>query len=162
MNSDENMMKVENCLDLLNSYTGSEITTLEELSEVDVNYPFIRKIITMIQVEEEDLDHISFEKKSKSDPNIQERKEPGEKSSSGKVKKFFLLKHLKKEESESPMCSFKMEQIGKCRSVDYLFNENGFFQQANRGNSQKKESRDKRFLKELFHTYDRNAKKWNI
>jgi len=158
LNSDENRMKLENCLDYIQTQIAlKQVATLSEICESDV------KSVSPIKLNafqtQDDLAGIPKEKKSKSNPNIPERKKSAT-CHQAKVKEFFLLQHLKKERTDSPLGVLKFEARSQNRSADYQFNENGFFHQSC-GSKEKKQ--DRCFLKELFHMKDHHSnRKWNL
>jgi len=100
--SDENMTKLQSCIEIIDNYLSEEKTTsLSDISDT--------KLELSIELSESDQS-ISREEKSCSS-----------------LKELFLAKHLKKEHSDDMMGARKRETT---RLSDFSFNTNGYFQQS--------------------------------
>jgi hypothetical protein len=145
--SDENMMKLRHCLTLLQDL----IKKHEDAILAQVN---IKKRSSY------DLDSKPNEREMESLPKLIERSRAKTESCSGKLKDLFLLKHLKKEQSDGMGPLLNEQKRNKSRSSDYAFNKNGYFQQTC-NNTNRDDKKNKCFIREIFHQQDHDSKKWS-
>lgn len=142
--SDENCMKTEGCLCLLQDfYKERSPSSLPEVPEY------------------QGREDSSNSRQSKSLNDLEERRKLSRKECcEGDVKASLLLRHLKKEENSNvmiPHLRHVMDQ--KRRSSSYTFDVNGYFHQS----SSKRDSKDKKnyLIKDLFHhQQEAGSKKW--
>jgi hypothetical protein len=145
--SDENMMKLGHCLTLLQDLIKKHEDTI--LAQINTN-----------NQSSYDLGNNPLEKEMESLPKLVERSRAKTESCSGKLKEFFLLKHLKKEQSDGMGALLNEQKRSKSRSSDYAFNKNGYFQQTC-NNSNRENTKTKCFIREIFHQQDHDSKKGN-
>jgi hypothetical protein len=145
--SDENMMKLRHCLtlvqDLIKKHEDSILTQINTNDKSNL-----------------DLRSKSKEKEMECLPMFIERSRAKTESCSGKLKELFLLKHLKKEQSDGMGPLLNEQKRNKSRSSDYAFNKNGYFQQSC-NNSSREDRKNKCFIREIFHQQDQDSKKWS-
>jgi len=107
--SDENRIKVERCLRILEDYVSHNGETIRGESQTNKVY---------------------------SDAEICYLNRPKEPACSGRVKELLLAKHMKKEQTSGMV---KGERRNVCKSSDFAFNTNGYFHQSstNRGDARR-------------------------
>jgi hypothetical protein len=144
--SDENMMKLGHCLTLLQDLIKKHEDAI--LTQVNNN------------MKSNDLGSKSVEREMENQPKPVERSRAKTESCSGKLKELFLLKHLKKEQSDGMGSLSSGEKKNKSRSSDYAFDKNGYFHQSCNNNN-RDNRKNKCFIREIFHQQDHDTNKWS-
>jgi hypothetical protein len=138
--SDENMMKLQHCLTLLQDLIKKhEDTILTEIHDNNSNNKL-------------------NEKNSQNQSKASDQSKSKEGGGSWKLKDLFLRKHLKKEQADGMVTLLKDNKKCMSKSSDYLFNTNGYFHQSC---TNKETRRNRCFISELFHHQNHDTKGWS-
>lgn len=148
--SDENLMKAESCLNLLDIFRScNELSSPgSELSDEEV---------------QEEFDNEIASKKARSLPDLwtEKREDNAEERANNAVKKLILSRHLKKEENKERVFSLRSPAASSSQkgSPSITFNANGYFHQCCNSKTQKK---DKSAISDFFHKQDSRSKRWSV